>query len=180
MNYAIELFFDPATEKHIASMILAMHQKKIGSDMFKTGSRPHITLFVFKSKRISSLRSELKAFARTTPAFSIRFTRVGTFRGVGAVFLRPHQKKLMKIQKKCAKFTARYFDSIREHYRPKNIVFHSTIGIGLNLDKIKKGMLLGTQMGLPKNSRITHVGLVAVPEKPVPKVKEIFSVPLSH
>jgi 2'-5' RNA ligase len=178
MVYGILLLFDPKTEKHIQSMFAEMHRRKISSIMLRTKSLPHITLSVFKTCRKREIKTALKRFALGTRPFSVRFTKIGTFEGSNVVFLSPEQARLFPVQKRCLGLAKGCLKGILEHYLPRNITFHCTIGIGLETDKIGPGIQLVKKMGIPRNVKVTKVALYAVPDKKVPKVRQLFSVPL--
>lgn len=180
MYYAIELLFDPKTEKHIHSMFVEMHRQKIGSNMLRTGSAPHITLAVFKACQKSRIKVFFEKFARETKEFTVRFPKIGTFEGSNVVYLSPVPKTLSHIQKQCLQHTKGSWKGMFKHYRPENITFHCTVGLGLDLDKIRPAVRLVKRMGIPKGARVTRIALYAIPEKRVPKVRQLFVVPLGQ
>jgi len=64
MPFAVEMYFDPATEAEIRALWNSLAQAGVSSRLPDSGSRPHISLAVFQSLDPARFRAELQAPSR--------------------------------------------------------------------------------------------------------------------
>lgn len=163
MLYAVELFFDPKTEKTLTFVFKKMAKAKISSAMLDSKSRPHLSLAVFETDRLPAVVKGLYEFAAKTPKSSLYFSSLGVFKSTGTLFLAPTVTgELQESHRRLFQKLNPHIQNPRPYYKPGVITYHCTLGIGLSKKEIVKGMDLVLKTQLPDHFQVVEVGLVAV------------------
>src|SRR6476620_9490541 len=79
MGYAVLLYFDEQTERHIVDLRHALIEAGLPSQMNKMGDRPHISLAGFSEVDGNLLISVFHEFANGRQPFSVQLSAIGIF-----------------------------------------------------------------------------------------------------
>lgn len=90
MGFAIELYFDDATQHAVREVRTALAGAGVRAVLDELGDRPHISLAVASQLDELALEPRLRRFAAETRPFPVTFDAVSSFAtGEGVVFLAP-------------------------------------------------------------------------------------------
>jgi hypothetical protein len=90
MGFAVELYFDAATDSHIRNLWARIAAANLSSLLPDIGARPHISLACFDQLDPESLRADLENFAISRTNIEVYLSAVATFpTAEGAVYLSP-------------------------------------------------------------------------------------------
>lgn len=177
MYYAIELYMDNKSEKLIRAFSKKMRKARLGPGMSETCSRPHIALSVFKTGDPAAMEQPLRNFASHLKPFTLSFgqEQLGIFTNTGVVFLAPVvSRDLLRTHQKCWEKLGRYMRKTWDYYKMDKLFFHCTLGLNMPPHQILKTVELAMKSKFPNIVKIAGMALVAIPEEPVPRVKELF------
>lgn len=167
MAYAIELFFEPEMDSKIRKVWSSVSKKAVLKNrMADQGSRPHLSLAVFKSAPLDLLTKALDEMVLNHAPFSVRFDSVGMFPGkAGVIFLGPAlNRELLKIHADCHQRLRGMAEGMSEHYLPGRLVFHSTLNMNLKPAQLTKAASASLGIKLPIVGQAVEIGLIEVPE----------------
>jgi len=176
MGYAIEMFFDSASEARIRLLWAALASP--GAYAMANGdSRPHISLAVADSVDVPAARLLLEDFARGIMAFPLSMESLGFFLSKEQVaFLAP------KATPELLALHARFFEQfssvasgISQIYSPSTWVPHCTLAMGILPQQIALAVDACQSHGLPFGCSVAEIGLVEFPV-----VKQVCSVLLTR
>jgi 2'-5' RNA ligase len=164
MGYAIEMFFDSASESRIRSLWDALAAPG-AYPMTNGDSRPHISLAVANSVDVPAVRLLLEDFARGSMAFPLSMESLGFFLSKERVaFLAP------KATPELLALHARFFEQfsavasgIRQIYSPSTWVPHCTLATGILPQQIALAVDACQSLGLPFGCTVVEIGLVEFP-----------------
>lgn len=164
-RFAIEIFFDDKTDKHIRNIWEILKSKNITDSMICGGWHPHISLVVFDLDSIDTLIPVIKSFADNQNELPIAFTQIGVFPiEYGVVYFAP------TVTNTLLKFHADFFsvfntltDEISDYYRPDKWIPHCSVGLNLSIPQIEKTVSICREIGLPQNAVISKIALVDLP-----------------
>lgn len=126
-GHAIELSFDPASEKRVVDLWRSI---KGGVDLEELGARPHVSLAVFRPPAHPvALARCLEIYAEQASRLELWFSFIGTFPGnEGVVFLSgaPSQE-LLESHKLLHSILESHKVTADEMYRPGRWVPHCTV-----------------------------------------------------
>jgi len=175
MGYAIEMYFDAASELRLYS--LWDEFARFGASSMRDGeSRPHVSLAVADSVDLPATRQLLDSFARTAKPFSLSLASLGLFPcSERIVYLAP------KATPELLALHGRFFDrfasvagGIWQLYAPATWVPHCTLAIGLLPQQLVPAVDACQAFGLPLACTVAEVALVEF--RPV---KQLHAVPFA-
>ena len=161
MGYAIEMFFDAASELRLYS--LWDEFSTFGASSMRDGeSRPHVSLAVADAVDLPATRQLLDSFARTAKPFSLSLASLGLFPCSERIaYLAP------KVTPELLALHGRFFDrfssvasGIWQLYAPATWVPHCTLAIGLLPQQLVPAVDACQAFGLPLACTVAEVGLV--------------------
>lgn len=175
MGFAVELYFDPATEARLTALCTAVSQTCGGVDLLALGVRPHISLAVMGDLEVNRLRGPLHAFAEAEPPLPVSLGAVGAFPSTeGVVYIAP------VVTRELLDLHARFHRRLGElglvsgaYYRPGHWIPHCTVGLELPPDQVSTAVdvcLRDTAFG---KGHLTQIGLIEF----LP-VRELYTFPL--
>lgn len=126
-GHAIELSFDPASEKRVVDLWRSIEG---GLDLEELGARPHVSLAVFRPPADpATLAKCLETYTRHADRLEFSFSSVGTFPGnEGIVFLSPSpSKELLETHQLLHSILENHGVAADDLYRPGSWVPHCTV-----------------------------------------------------
>lgn len=134
MDIAVELFFNPESEKLVRDIWHKLAQAGVNSAMEDLGSTPHISLAVYDDVEIAALQKKVADFAGSFSPIPLRLSAVGVFPGEeGVMFLAPAPTEgLLKMQTLYHNLTEEWSHLVWPYYRLGGVWFpHCTLAMGL-------------------------------------------------
>lgn len=162
MAYAIELFLDQETCKHIRRVWERLHDLGIGGPLYDSGAFPHITLSIFDDLDLETSKEGIDLLAERFSSFNLAFTRIATFTEVrNVVFLKAEDSPEL-IEMKRLLSTTLETTSAKEWYysRHERWIPHVTLAIDVPIEKMSTAVRIAEDIPLPLESRVLRVGVV--------------------
>ena len=172
-GYAIEMFFDTASELRLYS--LWDEFARFGAPSMRDGeARPHVTLAVADSVDLPATHELLDSFARTAKPFSLSLASLGLFPCSERIaYLAP------KVTPELLALHGRFFDrfsgvarGIWQHYAPATWVPHCTLAMGLLPEQLVPAVDACQAFGLPLICTVVEIGLAEF--RPVKQLYGVF------
>lgn len=169
MPYAVELFFDPASEQRIRTLWERL--AGIGlTYLHESDSRPHVSLAVCDLIEVKPTIQLLDRFACITAGFPITFSSIGIFPATEPViFFAP------KVTIPLLELHAAFLESfepmatqIWPNYSPDRWMPHCTLAAGCPQECLEEALEICRSETLPFTAEITEIGFVEFrPVKPL-------------
>ncbi len=163
MPFAVELYFDPASEATIRRIWQAIAQAGLKSPMLEAGYRPHVSLAVYDGDTldVNSLIQELAAYALTIAPFSLTLSSIGLFpTAEGVLFFGVTvTKDLLELHTGFHRAFARYADRLRPYYAAGKWVPHCTLSFGVSVEESVTILPICWQTPLPIQGQVEEIGL---------------------
>lgn len=178
MQYAIELFFDAATEKALFRYPQRIAEEKLSTKYLKWKTRPHITLACFNDVDESECIEKLRLFAQSQKPLPAHIGSLGMFTDTKTIFASPIMTASMyHLQREIHK-TLQDFDTHGwEWYLPDRWVPHC--GLALMREDAEESFYQACNLTLREFKKIsgqfTAIGLVRISFP----VEELFVAELS-
>lgn len=177
MQYAIELYFDKATEDNLFRLASRIGEEKLSTGFLSWKSRPHLTLGCFNDVDEAGAAALLKRFAHEHQPMTAALESVGMFTDTQVIFAQPVMNaEMYQLQRELHNCFAAYDTSGWEWYQPDVWVPHCTLAT-MAADG-EEAFLQASQLVLREFQKMagqfTAVGLVKVTHP----VEELCSFPL--
>ena len=162
MAYAIELFLDQETCKHIRRVWERIHDLGIGGPLYDSGAFPHITLSIFDQLDLETSKEGIDLLAERFSAFDLTFTEVATFTEArNVVFLKAEKSPRLTEMKRLLSTTLEDTPAEEWYYsRQDRWIPHVTLAIDVPIDTMSTAVRIAGDIPLPLESRILRVGIV--------------------
>ena len=130
MQYAIELYFDPATEQKLSALAQRVADEKLSTKFLEWKTRPHLTLACFNDVDEEKCIQRLKDFAKSHKVAPAYIGSVGMFNDTKTIFASLVMNKSMyrmqeELHKSLEDFDARGW----EWYCPDHWAPHCTLAL---------------------------------------------------
>ncbi|MXX04776.1 MAG: 2'-5' RNA ligase family protein [Gemmatimonadetes bacterium] len=176
MGYAIELFYDDASEQAVRHIWDGLGRVLGQPSLSELGARPHVSLAVYgDALDTTGFPERLLEFARSIDPFDFTLSSLGTFPGQeGVVFLAPVvTRRLLEVHAQFHEVFSKHENAGMGYYLPGNWVPHCTIAIDLWAAEVIEAVAYGREAFQPISGRYREIGLVEF--RPV---KELFTCAL--
>lgn len=130
MQYAIELYFDEATEGELLRLSQRVAEEGLSTAFLAWKTRPHLTLACFNDVDEAACAARLRAFARRQPKLPAYLGTIGMFTDSRTIFASPVMNRGMyqlqaALHEQLKDFDARGW----EWYLPDHWVPHCTLAL---------------------------------------------------
>lgn len=176
MGYAIELFYDDASERAVRDIWDGLGTALGQPSLSELGARPHVSLAVYGDDFDTiGFPERLLEFARSIDTFDFMLSSLGTFPGQeGVVFLAPVvTRRLQAVHARFHQVFSKYDNAGKGYYLPGNWVPHCTVAIDLSAHEVTAALAYGREVFQPISGQFQEIGLVEF--RPV---KELFTCAL--
>ena len=130
MQYAIELYYDPATEQNLFQLAERVAEEKLSRKFLEWKTRPHLTLACFNDVDEQACMARLKAFAKTRKTIPAKIDSVGMFNDTKAIFVSPVMNEGMyRLQRELHACLSGFDTTGWEWYCPDRWVPHCTLAL---------------------------------------------------
>jgi len=174
MSYAVELFFDGASEAKLA-LLRRRCAEAGGLPAREDESRPHVSLVVADALKLAKAQVLIERFARDTRSFPLTLASVGFFPSKEQVaFLAPKvDASLLALHEKFHGQFGAVASGLWPHYAPASWVPHCTLATYFPFDRVAALVELCGSFGLPLRGNVVEIGIVQFPP-----TKQLFSTSL--
>jgi 2'-5' RNA ligase len=165
LAYAIEMYFDEATEATVRNMWQSIASAGLPSAMLTGGYRPHVTLAVYDTLRDDGwFASTLEVLAGVAPSVNLTLDSYGVFpTDEGALFLGVTvTSALLELHATLHSWFADYQAGLRGYYAPDKWTPHCTLGMGLSFEQMGTAMRACAAQPIPLMTPVHAFGLVEV------------------
>ena len=176
MGYAIELFYDDASERAVRHIWDGLGTVLGRPSLSELGARPHVSLAVYgDGLDTKGFPERLLEFARSIDPFDFTLSSLGIFPGQeGVVFLAPVvTHRLLAVHARFHEEFSKYDNAGMGYYLPGNWVPHCTVAIDLSAAEVTEAVACCREVFQPISGRFREIGLVEF--RPV---KELFTCAL--
>lgn len=173
MGYAIELFYDDASERAVRDIWDGLGTVLGQPSLSELGARPHVSLAVYgDGLDTTGFPERLCEFARSVAPFEFKLSSFGTFPGSeGVVFSAPVvTRQLLAVHERFHELFSPYENAGMDYYLPGNWVPHCTVAIDLSAAEVTEAVGYCREAFQPISGRFREIGLVEF--RPV---KELFT-----
>jgi hypothetical protein len=162
MGFAIELYFDPQTERTLLDLRKTLTAAGVKPVLDEIGDRPHISLAVLSQVDPDELLQELKDFAADLDVMPITLSAIGSFPTADAVlFLAPAiTQELMDVHWDLHQLIADLKLHPHAYYMPDRWVPHSTVAQNIQTELVPTAFDLCRKSFKPINAKLIEIGLV--------------------
>ncbi|MCY3712450.1 MAG: 2'-5' RNA ligase family protein [Gemmatimonadetes bacterium] len=163
MGYAIELFYDDASEQAVRHIWDGLGTALGQPSLSELGSRPHVSLAVYGDDlHTNDFPERLLEFARSIDPFDFTLSSLGTFAGQeGVVFLAPVvTRRLLEVHAQFHEVFSKHKDAGMGYYLPGHWVPHCTIAIDLSAAEVTEALAYCREVFQPISGRFQEIGLV--------------------
>lgn len=130
MQYAIELYFDPETEKQLLLLCQKIADAGISTRFLEWKTRPHLTLACFSDVDEAECVERLKAFAASHTGMPACLGSVGMFTDSRTIFASPIMTSAMyRFQRELHECMQGFDTKGWEWYLPERWVPHCTLAL---------------------------------------------------
>ena len=176
MGYAIELFYDDASERAVRDIWDGLGTALGQPSLSELGARPHVSLAVYGDDLdTDGFPERLLKFARSIEPFDFTLSSLGTFAGrEGVVFLAPVvTRRLLEVHARFHEVFSKHDNAGMGYYLPGNWVPHCTVAIDLSATEVTEALAYCREIFEPISGQFREIGLVEF--RPV---KELFTCAL--
>ena len=163
MGYAIELFYDDASERAVRDIWDGLGAALGKPSLSEIGARPHVSLAVYDDGlETTDFPERLLEFARSIDPFDFMLSSLGTFPGQeGVVFLAPVvTRRLLAVHKQFHEVFLKQASSGTAYYLPGFWVPHCTVAIDLSAAEVTAAVAYCREASQPISGRFQEIGLV--------------------
>jgi 2'-5' RNA ligase len=166
MSFAIELYFDPATETAIRQIWQMLAEAGLPATLLEANYVPHISLAVSSQVELAGLDQALARLAAKTSPLAFSLANIGIFPTTEAVvFLGVTvNQALLALHTEFYQQASPYLSQPLIYYKPDNWIPHCTLSYGLNLRTQMNSVLQVCleKLHVPLQGQLTHIGLSKV------------------
>ncbi|MXY49912.1 MAG: 2'-5' RNA ligase family protein [Gemmatimonadetes bacterium] len=163
MGYAIELFYDEASDRTVREIWDGLGTALGQPSLSELGARPHVSLAVYgDGYDTNGFPERLLEFARSIDPFDFTLSSLGTFPGQeGVVFLAPVvTRRLLAVHARFHEVFSKHDHVGMGYYLPGNWVPHCTVAIDLSEAEVTAAVAYGREVFQPILGRFQEIGLV--------------------
>jgi len=165
MSYAVELYFDAATEHAAQTASHAIAGAGLRAFPKGVDGRLHISLAVYDELDVEASLPLLKKFAQETPPFAVALATIGNFpTNEGVVFIAPAESAaLRQIHASLHELLGKLGLSSWRYFDPKCWVPHCTVAFGIAPESVAVAMAACHASFQPITGQFIELGLTSFP-----------------
>jgi 2'-5' RNA ligase len=160
----LTLWFDEELERRLRDLWRELEALGVRSHLYNGLYRPHVTLSIWETARLSELEADLRRLVASRPRFPLRFTGVGEFDDEEtAVFLRPEAECLPELQRTVHELAAPFGVLTSRYYLPDHWIPHCTMAWRVAVEQFQTAReAMRARESLP-SGLVTALGVVDTP-----------------
>ena len=176
MSFAVQLFFDPASDTAIRSQWEAMARAGVPFPQRDSGNRPHFSLAIYGELDIPVCTSLLNSFVQTLSPFTLSIASLGIFHAEQTVvFLAPIvSPSLLDLHRQVHQLLHNAGVFPAPNYLPGHWTPHCTLATRVPPHFLSQAVTIGLGMSFPFLISIEEIGVIEYPP-----VNHLFSFRLS-
>ena len=165
MAYAVEMYFDSASDKFVRETWQKLDDAGLGHSMLAAGFRPHVSLGVCNQLARPGLHSKaLDSFFKVAPPISFNLSSTGIFHSTeGVIFYGATvTRQLLEVHAAFDSIFLTYAQRPWEYYRPDLWTPHCTLAIKLKPTDVSQAVHIALQARLPLPVQVPEIGIIDV------------------
>ncbi len=176
MPFAIQLFFDPASDTAVRNLWAELASTGLPYPLSDSGNRPHFSLAIYGEINTTVCADLLNSFAQNRAPFALSIASLGIFPGEQAVvFLAPiASPHLLDLQRQVHQLLQDTGALPSSYYLPGHWTPHCTLATRVPPQFISQAVTIGLGMSFPFPVSIEEIGVIEYPP-----VKHLFSFRLT-
>lgn len=178
MPFAIELFFDGATEAAIRGIWKELAEREIAPYLHESGNRPHVTLAIYEQLGFAECERKLTMFAEQVSPFALALVHLGLFRPAQpqpVVFCAPAvTRRLLAIHAQVHDLLQGTGIAPVAGYLPDQWVPHCTLAVRFPGSLLCSALECSQQLALPMECHIEEIGVAEVRRMQSPAKHLVF------
>jgi 2'-5' RNA ligase len=176
MPFAIQLFFDPASDAAVRRLWAELASAEVPFPLQDSGNRPHVSLAIYSELNTALCAGLLNSFAQTHSPFALTIASLGIFPGEQAVvFLAPIvSSSLLDLHRQVHQLLQDTGTLPSAYYLPGRWTPHCTLATRVSPQLLSQALAVGLAMSFPLPISIEEIGVIEYPP-----VKHLFSFRLT-
>jgi 2'-5' RNA ligase len=176
MPFAIQLFFDPASDSTVRHLWAEIASRGLPFPLRDSGNRPHVSLAIYRQIDATVCADLLNSFAQTQAPFALSIASLGIFPGEQAVvFLAPiGSPHLFDLHRQVHQLFQDTGVLPSPYYLPGQWTPHCTLATRVPPQFLSQAVEVGLGMAFPLPISIAEIGVIEYPP-----VTHLFSFPLT-
>jgi 2'-5' RNA ligase len=160
MPFAIQLFFDPASDTVVRSLWAELASKKVPFPLQDSGNRPHVSLAIYGELKTATCAGLLSSFAQTRSPLTLSIASLGIFPGEQAVvFLAPIiSSSLLDLHRQVHQLLQNTGTLPSTYYLPGHWTPHCTLATRVPPQFLSQAIGVGLGMELTRKNGVSEVG----------------------
>ena len=176
MSFAVQLYFDPESDKAIRSLWEAIASTGIPFPLRDSGNRPHVSLAIYEQIDVSVCTSLLNSFAQMYSPFALSVASLGIFsEEKTVVFLAPIvSSSLLNLHRHIHQLLQDAIALPAAHYLPEYWTPHCALATRVPPHFLSQAVKIGLGISFPFSLSIEEFGIIQYPP-----VTHLFSCQLT-
>ncbi len=165
MPFALQLFFDSATDTAVRSLWEALASTGVPFPLRDSGNRPHFSLAIYGELNTTVCADLLSSFAETLAPFALSIASLGIFPGEQAVvFLAPIvSPRLLDLHRQVHQLLQDTGALPSTQYLPGHWTPHCTLATRVPPHLLSQAVAIGLGMSFPLPISIEEIGVIEYP-----------------
>lgn len=163
MPYAVELFFDQATDTAIRRIWRILAQREIALYLYQSANRPHLTVALYDDLALTQTDATLAQFAAETPRLPLTLALLGVFplAREAVVFTAPIvTSRLLALHARLHALLTPMAVRPDEQYIPERWVAHCSLATHCPPERVLDALTVSLGLPLPLDAWVEEVGVV--------------------
>ena len=162
MPFAIQLFFDPASDTAVRSLWAELASTEVPFPLRDSGNRPHVSLAIYSELNTAVCAGLLNSFAETRSPLALSIASLGIFPGEQAVvFLAPIvSSSLMDLHRQVHQLLQDTGTLPSTYYLPGHWTPHCTLATRVPPHFLSQAVAIGLGMSFPLPISIEEIGVI--------------------
>lgn len=162
MPFAVQLFFDAATDAALRRICRDLAESNIAPYLHTSANRPHLTVALYERLALAESDAALVALAAEVPPFAIAFAYLGVFppSPEAVVFCAPRSTpRLRAAQAQIHDRLDRLAQGPDERYLPETWIPHCSVATHCPSERLLDALAVSLRLPLPLQGHIVEVGI---------------------
>ena len=162
MPFAVQLFFDAATDAALRRIWRDLAEGHIAPYLHMSANRPHLTVALYERLALAESDAALVALAAEVSPFAIAFAHLGVFppSPEAVVFCAPRSTpRLRAVQAQVHDRLDRLAQGPDERYLPETWIPHCSVATHCPAERLVDALAVSLRLPLPFHGYIVEVGI---------------------
>jgi 2'-5' RNA ligase len=159
----LTLWFDEELERRLRDLWRELEALGVRSHLYNGLYRPHVTLSIWETGRLSELEAELRTHVASRERFQLGFAGVGEFPEETVVYLRPVADELPELQRTVHELAVSFGVLASRYYHPDHWIPHCTMAWRVPVEQSHRAREAMRAHATLPSGLVTALGVVDTP-----------------